>query len=137
MYISAGTDQATSIEIPHAKIPPQHADTQSTPTNVHMMVTRSKNNIHQPRQSSDDFIQYPLPRALIAENVPMKAEPTLNSQASKSIQWRETMNREFLALMHNGTWSLVSPLTIANIVGCRLIYEIKKKANETIERYKA
>jgi len=47
------------------------------------------------------------------------------------------MNQEFSALIHNGTWSLVSPPTHANIVGCRWIYKIKRKADGAIERYKA
>jgi len=78
------------------------------------MVTRSKNNIHRPKQSSDDFIQYPLPKA----HVPIATKPTSYSQASKSLHWREAMNKEFSALLHNGTWSLISPPTQANIVGC-------------------
>jgi histone deacetylase 1/2 len=137
ILISAGTEQAPSPEISHAAVPPQHADTQSAPTNVHSMVICSKNNIHRPRQSSDDFIRYPLPRALIAENIPTEAEPTSYTQASKSLHWQEAMNKEFSALLHNGTWSSVSPPTTTNIVGCRWIYKIKKKADGTIERYKA
>jgi histone deacetylase 1/2 len=101
------------------------------------MVTRSKNNIHRPRQSSDDFIRYPLPKALTAALVPTTIEPTSYNQASKSVHWREAMNQEFLVLIHNGTWSLVSPPTHANIVGCRWIYKIKRKADGAIERYKA
>jgi hypothetical protein len=72
------------------------------------MVTRSKNNIHRPIQSSDDFICYPLPKALTAALVPTKTKPTSYSQASKFMHRREVMNQEFLVLIHNGTWSLVS-----------------------------
>ena len=114
-----------------------HIDPLPVPTNNHSMVTRSKNNIHRPIQSSDDFICYPLPKALTAALVPTKTKPTSYSQASKFMHRREVMNQEFLVLIHNGTWSLVSPPTYANIVGCRWIYKIKRKADGATERYKA
>lgn len=47
------------------------------------------------------------------------------------------MNKEFSALLQNDTWTLVSPLAVANIVGCQWIYKIKKKVDGTIECYKA
>ena len=113
-----------------------HVDPVTVAPNVHSMVTRSKNNIHRPKQSSDAFIRYPLPKALTTL-VPTAAEPTSYSQASKSVHWREAMNQEFSALLHNGTWSLVSPPIHANIVRCRWIYKIKRKTDGAIERYKA
>jgi hypothetical protein len=117
-YMHTSCTFCVSPEISHAAVPPQHVDSQSAPTNVHSMVTCSKNNIHRPRQSSDDFIRYPLLRALIAENIPTEAKPTSYSQALKSLHWREAMNKEFLALLHYDIWSLVSPPTTTNIVGC-------------------
>jgi len=117
-YMHTSCTFCVSPEISHAAVPPQHADSQSAPTNVHSMVTCSKNNIHRPRQSSDDFIRYPLLRALIAENVPTEAKPTSYSQALKSLHWQEAMNKEFSALLHYDIWSLVSPPTTTNIVGC-------------------
>jgi histone deacetylase 1/2 len=115
---STETKPALSPIVSPATTPVTHADTLPVPPNIHYMVTRSKNNIHRPRQSSDDFIRYPLPKALTAALVPTATEPTSYSQASKSVHWREAMNQEFSALIHNGTWSLVSPPTHANIVGC-------------------
>ena len=78
-----------------------------------------------------------MPRALTAVLNAQETEPSSFSIASKSLQWREAMDKEFSALLHNGTWSLVSPPSNANIVGCRWVYKIKKKADGTIERYKA
>ena len=101
------------------------------------MVTRSKNLIYRPKRAADDFIRYPLPKALVAAQVIKTTEPTNYTQASKSAHWREAMNTEFSALLQNGTWSLVIPPHQANIVGCRWIYKIKLKADGTIERYKA
>ena len=150
MLITAGTDAQAPPPAPSTETKPDlpptvspatasvsHANPLPVPTNNHFMVTRSKNNICCPQQSSDDFIRYPLPKALTAALSPTTTEPTSYSQASKSVHWREAMNQEFSTLLHNGTWSLVSPPTHANIVGCRWIYNFKRKADEAIEHYKA
>ena len=47
------------------------------------------------------------------------------------------MNSEFDALLCNQTWKLVPPSCHLNIIGCRWIFKIKKKADGSIERYKA
>jgi len=47
------------------------------------------------------------------------------------------MNKEFIALLQNGTWSLVSPSPNTNIAGFCWVFKIKRKADGTIEHYKA
>lgn len=47
------------------------------------------------------------------------------------------MNKEFTALMHNGTWSLVPPTQNMNLVGCKWVFKIKRYADGAVERYKA
>lgn len=51
--------------------------------------------------------------------------------------WRKAMSDEFIALLHNGTWSLILYKPSMNIIGCKSVYRIKRKADGTIERYKA
>ncbi|CAL8150989.1 unnamed protein product [Prunus armeniaca] len=46
------------------------------------------------------------------------------------------MNEEMRALQKNGTWELVSLPHGKKTVGCRWIYTVKLKANESIEKYK-
>uniref|UniRef100_A0A6M2EZD4 Reverse transcriptase Ty1/copia-type domain-containing protein n=1 Tax=Populus davidiana TaxID=266767 RepID=A0A6M2EZD4_9ROSI len=99
---STETEPALPPTVSLATGPVPHANPLPVPTNNHSMVTRSKNNIHRPRQSSDDFIHYPLPKALRAALGPTATEPTSYSQASKSVHWQEAMNQEFSALIHNG-----------------------------------
>ncbi|KAL3819930.1 hypothetical protein ACJIZ3_005835 [Penstemon smallii] len=136
----AGTDHGTLNQqatngIDSADTP--HEDEQHIPITNHSMITRAKNHIHKPRQRTDGCIRYPLPRALIAETTNLAKEPTSFTEACKSTHWRDAMNNEFNALLQNGTWSLVSPSTNTNVVGCRWVFKIKRKVDGTIERYKA
>jgi hypothetical protein len=47
------------------------------------------------------------------------------------------MNEEFDALKQNNTWRLVPSREGKNITDYRWIYKIKRKADGSIERYKA
>ena len=47
------------------------------------------------------------------------------------------MKSEIIALHDNGTWSLVQYEPSINVVGCRWVYKIKRRADGTFECYKA
>ncbi len=47
------------------------------------------------------------------------------------------MDKEFTALMHNKTWHLVPHIQGKNIIDCKWVYKIKRKADGSIDRYKA
>lgn len=84
------------------------------------MVTRSQNNIHKPN---------PRHSHLTTKHViPCPIEPACVSQASKNKEWRDAMN---------GTWTLVPPNKKQNVIGNKWVYRTKKKANGTVERFKA
>ncbi|KAK9062643.1 hypothetical protein SSX86_019831 [Deinandra increscens subsp. villosa] len=57
---------------------------------------------------------------------PPTTEPRSFTVANKHIEWRRAMVEEFSALTSNGTWSLVPPVSGANIVDCRWVYRIKR-----------
>jgi histone deacetylase 1/2 len=46
------------------------------------------------------------------------------------------MDSELQALLKNKTWHLVPPPKGENIIDCKWVYKIKKKAEGTIDRYK-
>jgi hypothetical protein len=113
---------------------------QPPPSRVHGMITRSHNQIFKPTKFTDGQIRYPPPQALTALLKSQEIEPTCYSQASKHAAWQEAMNQEFDTLLKNGTWSLVSPSSSMNIVGCKWVFfffRIKRKADGSIERYRA
>ena len=64
-------------------------------------------------------------------------EPRTFHQAIKHTCWQHAMQQEFQALMRNNTMSLVPCPTNANIVGCKWIFRIKRRADGSIERHKA
>ena len=52
-------------------------------------------------------------------------------------KWKKAMDEEYSALMRNKTWHLVPNQKGKNIVDCKWVYRIKKKADGSIDRYKA
>jgi hypothetical protein len=91
-------------------------------------VTRAMNQIQKPNPKYLLTTKYPLPPS---------TEPTCVSQALKSIEWRDAMSQEFDALVQQRTWDLVPQPYGANLIGCKWVYQVKRKANRDIDKYKA
>ncbi|CAL2268150.1 unnamed protein product [Prunus armeniaca] len=68
---------------------------------------------------------------------PLSIEPTSYTQASKFPNWQVAMQEEYTALIKNQTWSLVPYTPTMNIVVCKWVFKVKRKADGTIERHKA
>jgi hypothetical protein len=47
------------------------------------------------------------------------------------------MDEEHIALMDNETSHLVPPASTRNVIDCKWVYRIKRRADGTIDRYKA
>lgn len=84
-------------------------------------------------------ISKPNPKYLFTTKypLPISVEPTCVSQTLKTIEWRDAMSKEFDALIHQHTWDLVPRPNNKNVIGCKWIYRVKRKANGDIDRYKA
>nr|KYP60509.1 Retrovirus-related Pol polyprotein from transposon TNT 1-94 [Cajanus cajan] len=64
-------------------------------------------------------------------------EPSSFKQASQHDCWRQAMMTELQALERNQTWTLMKLLLGKHTIGCKWVYRIKHKANDSIKRYKA
>jgi hypothetical protein len=59
------------------------------------------------------------------------------TEALSSPKWKEAMENEILALHKNKTWHLVPPKHGVNLIDCKWVFKVKRKADGTIDRHKA
>ena len=64
-------------------------------------------------------------------------EPRNLEDALGDKNWKDAMDVEFFALHKNKTWRLVPPKQGKNIIDCKWVYKVKRKADGSIDRHKA
>jgi hypothetical protein len=64
-------------------------------------------------------------------------EPTSLIEALDDANWKKAMDCEFDALVKNKTWHFVPPRKGTNVINCKWLYKIKRKADGSLDRYKA
>jgi histone deacetylase 1/2 len=94
-------------------------------------VTRLQQGIRKPKTYTDGTIRWCIHVA------PSTGEPSTLSLAHGDQNWVSAMNSEHQALLQNRTWHLVPRPKGKNIIGCKWVYKIKRKADDTIDSYKA
>ncbi|GJY86579.1 retrovirus-related pol polyprotein from transposon TNT 1-94 [Tanacetum coccineum] len=72
----------------------------------------------------------------ILHPLPPSLEPSTHNQALKDPKWRNAMDLEFNALIHNHTWELIPPPS-QTPMGCKWVFYIKRNPNGSIAKYKA
>jgi hypothetical protein len=77
------------------------------------------NNIIQQRQLADGTVRYLAPWGLLTQHASATQELTCFSNAVSIPEWRNAMQLEFNALLHNQILSLVPPQASQNPVGCK------------------
>lgn len=60
-------------------------------------------------------------------------EPHNLTEAFNNKNWKEAMDAEYLALMKNKTWHLVPSKQGKNVIDCKWVYKIKRKADGSLE----
>ena len=101
------------------------------------MTTRLQKGIRQPLQRKDGTITW---NSVSSSNPTMlTTKPSDFCIALSSPHWGAAMEAEFTALQHNKTWWLVPlpPRSGVNIIDCKWVFKIKRKADGSIDRYKA
>jgi hypothetical protein len=59
------------------------------------------------------------------------------SSALSDPNWKAALDSEYSALIRNNTWHLVPASPSDNFIDCKWVYKIKRKADSSIDRYKA
>eukprot|EP00253_Pinus_taeda_P031558 PITA_31558 len=91
-------------------------------------------HVFQEEQPSQP-LQQPLRRSTCARKVPSK--PNCFLEAANCDEWKDAMQKEYDALINNGTWRLVDPPAGIKPIGCKWVYKIKYKADGLLDKYKA
>ena len=61
-------------------------------------------------------------------------EPTTLDEVLGDRNWLAAMNSEHQALLRNKKWHLVPRPKGKNVIGCKWVYKVKRKADDTIDR---
>jgi histone deacetylase 1/2 len=64
-------------------------------------------------------------------------EPSTTAEAFSDSRWKAAMDEEYDALIKNNTWHLVPSRHGQNVIDCKWVYKVKRKADGTVDRYKA
>lgn len=102
-------------------------------------MTRGKRLKYAPLRSAKDFRSDHLPpKAFItnASNFLFK-KPNNLKEALIFEKWCDAMHEKYKASVENKTCSVVPFDPSMNVVGCKWVYKLKRKSNESIDRYKA
>jgi histone deacetylase 1/2 len=91
--------------------------------------TRLQSGIVKPKVYTDGTVRY--------ASLCTSGEPDSADEALKLPKWKNAMQDEFDALQRNGTWSLVPPSRGRNLIDCKWVFKIKRRADGEIDRYKA
>jgi hypothetical protein len=106
----------------------QQGSTASTEPEAQRVRTRLQSEISKPKIYTDGTIRY--------ANLSSTGEPENLDEALNDPNWRKAMQEEITALHKNGTWHLVPAVKGANVIDCKWVYKIKRRAYGSIDRYK-
>ena len=91
--------------------------------------TRASRGVHQPKKYTDGTMRWCL--SVTSD------EPANLRAAMAAPHWKAAMDEECGALIKNKTWRLVPASPGKNVIDYRWIYKVKRKADGSIDRYKA
>jgi histone deacetylase 1/2 len=108
------------------------SDTSSSDVaSVQRPVTRLQQGISKPKTYIDGTVRWCMHASTSAD------EPATLADALGNQKWRDAMDSEYQALLWNRTWHLVPHPKGKNVIRCKWVYKVKRKADGTIDQYKA
>jgi hypothetical protein len=144
--VSQGT-QSTPAQIVSSHVPdtPQHANSPASSVVPHQEQTlaapenssstdarprtRLQNNILKIKDFGPDIIRYdPAKKGFLAQTTSLDSDeeaPASYSDALCLPHWQKAMQEEYDALINNGTWQLVPPVSGRSPVECKWIFKVK------------
>ena len=132
---STGSSAADSDEssannpVIQSHVQQQPVPVQLRPVTTSRIMTRLQKGIRNPKIRRDGTVPYGMLR--------ISGEPTRLDDALGDLWWKHAMDEEYAALMKNKTWHLVPYQKGRNIIDCKWVYRVKKKADGSIDKYKA
>jgi hypothetical protein len=87
-----------------------------------------KHGIRKPKVYTDGTVRYGL--------LSTSGEARTLQEALDDDRWKHAMNNEIDALQRNKMWHLVPRKQGANLIDCKWVYKVKRKADGSINRYK-
>jgi hypothetical protein len=70
-------------------------------------------------------------------NLSTNFEPTSFKEVASHDEWKEAMQKEYDALIKNGTWKLVDPPFGTKPIGCKWVFKNKYKSDGSLDKHKA
>ena len=89
---------------------------------------------HVPAQASQGFVRIARKGKRSTPDLPSLKEAMQSPEAS---EWKEAMQREYDALIENGTWKLVKRPTDQHVLTAKWAFKRKRDIDGNIKRYKA
>nr|XP_016467727.1 PREDICTED: uncharacterized protein LOC107790323 [Nicotiana tabacum] len=132
-------DAPTSVHTTASPPTPTHPTVSIESTIPHVPEVRKSSKTHQlPTHLKDYVVQLPSSASCSSSSLLSTAvEPYSYTQAATIPAWQEVMRKEFEALDANQTWKIIELPTGKKPIGCKWVYKIKYKTNDSVERYKA
>jgi transposase InsO family protein len=69
-------------------------------------------------------------------NLSTNFEPTSFEEVASHDEWKEAMQKEYDALIKNGTWKLVDPPFRTKPIGCKWVFKNKYKSDGSLDKHK-
>ena len=85
--------------------------------------TRSQHGILKPKVRTDGTVRYGKTKFVGLSTI---KEPNNLHEAFESKNWKNAMDEEYNALVHNRTWHLVPLARGRNIIDCKWVYRIRQ-----------